>query len=59
VTGKWLCKIGIHRPLKILGFNFTDAVSYRKVYDAKCRCGLKWLTDSAYGWFGFKMRKEE
>ena len=55
----FLCRIGIHRPLKIQGCAFIDQVSHKEVFRATCWCGKKWLTDSVFGWFGFKMEKQE
>ena len=53
-----LCKIGIHRPLKIKTCLFVDNVSGKEVFSATCPCGKKWMTDSIFGWFGFKTEKE-
>ncbi len=55
----FLCDIGIHRPLAIKDCAFIDQVSHKEVFHAVCPCGKKWLTDSVFGWFGFKMEKEE
>ena len=54
---KLLCKLGIHRPLKILNCDFIDRVSGKEVFNATCPCGKKWLTDSVFGWFGFKTKR--
>ena len=52
-----LCKLGIHRPLKIGSLLFIDKVDGSDVREAVCPCGLKWMTTSVFGWFGFKTRK--
>jgi hypothetical protein len=49
-----LCKIGIHRPLIGHSHNFIDKVSGKTVYDVKCPCGKRWMTDSPFKYFGFK-----
>ena len=53
-----LCRIGIHRPLKIKSSNFTDTVSGKTVFNAECSCKKKWLTDGVFGWFGTKTLKK-
>ena len=55
---KILCKLGIHRPLTIKEFNFTDIVSHKSVRNAQCPCGKEWMTDSLNRWFGFKVEKQ-
>lgn len=50
-----LCKIGIHRPLKIGSINFVDIINNKAVRNAKCSCGKEWLTDSISGWWGFRI----
>ncbi len=50
-----LCLIGIHRPLKIMDAKFQDVVSKKMVFEAKCPCGKRFMTDSFNGWFGFKV----
>jgi len=52
-----LCKLGIHRPLKIGHLAFVDVASGKDVRYATCPCGKKWLTDSVFGWFGYKTEK--
>jgi len=54
-----LCKIGIHRPLRIKSSSFTDAVSGATVFNAECSCKKQWLTDGVFGWFGFRVPKDE
>jgi len=54
-----LCKLGIHRPLKIKDCNFVDIVSGKEVFNASCSCGKTWLTDSVFGWFGFKVERNK
>ena len=54
-----LCRIGLHRPLKQHHHNFIDKVSGKTVYTAKCPCGIEWMTDSIFGWFGFKVKRRE
>ena len=50
------CKLGWHRPLKRHIYNFTDLVSGKVVYNARCSCGLKWNVDSSKsGFSGHKM----
>jgi hypothetical protein len=59
---KWLCKIGIHRPLFGHYCTFVDKISQKDVFKARCFCGRRWLTDSVFGWLGFKVEifhKEE
>jgi hypothetical protein len=51
----WLCKIGIHRPLSDHHHDFIDQVSGKTVFNAVCSCGKKWMVDSLFGWFGFKV----
>lgn len=53
-----LCKIGIHRPLKILNSLFTDTVTGKTVRTSKCSCGKEWMTDGGK-WFGFKILREQ
>jgi hypothetical protein len=53
-----LCKLGIHRPLKIGELRFVDIVSGKDVRYATCPCGKKWLTDSVFGWLGTKIEKK-
>lgn len=53
-----LCKLGIHRPLKVGYGLFTDIVTGNTVREATCPCGKKWMTDSVFGWFGFKTKRE-
>ena len=53
-----LCKIGIHRPLKNHTYDFTDKVSRMTVYEAECSCGIKWMVDSPFKYFGHKIKKE-
>lgn len=50
----FLCKIGVHRPLKSHRFAFTDMRSDKAVYRADCHCGCEWLVDSKNKWLGFK-----
>jgi hypothetical protein len=52
-----LCKYGIHRPLNGHRHNFVDSVSGKTVFTAVCPCGKKWMTDSLFKWFGFKVEK--
>jgi len=52
-----LCRLGIHRPLKDHRHNFIDVVSGKTVYNAECPCGLTWMVDSPFGWFGDRMLK--
>lgn len=52
---KWLCKIGIHRPLSNFHGLFRDIVSGKTVFRATCPCGKEWMTDSLFAWAGFKM----
>ena len=59
---KWLCKIGIHRPLFGHYCSFIDKINHKEVFKAQCCCGKRWLTDSVFGWLGFKVEifyKEE
>jgi len=51
---KLLCKIGIHRPLKIGEFLFIDRWGC-KVHLAVCPCGKTWMTDGG-PWMGLKCR---
>lgn len=50
-----LCKLGVHRPLKIGMTLFVDKVSHKDVREAFCPCGIRWMVDSTSPWFGFKM----
>lgn len=52
------CKIGIHRPLTIGNIVFIDQLTENTVYDATCSCGIEWFTDSCFGWFGYRIRKD-
>lgn len=54
-----LCRIGIHRPLKIGASAFTDLVSGKMVRYATCSCGKEWLTTSVFGWFGYKTQRSK
>ena len=54
-----LCKTGLHRPLKNYHHYFIDSVSGKTVFIAECLCGIKWLTDSPFGWFGYRIRIKE
>lgn len=54
-----LCKLGIHRPLFGHKNGFSDVVSGRRVHYAKCSCGINWMTDSIFGWFGSKIKGTE
>ena len=59
---KLLCKLNIHRPLIIQNLDFIDKVSGKEVFEAKCFCGKKWLTDSIsiFGrWFGFRIQRPD
>ena len=52
---KWFfCIIGWHW---IEGHepSFTDVVSGKTVYHAKCHCGQEWLVDSALPLLGFRV----
>jgi len=53
----WLCSIGLHRPLRGHHHNFIDKVSGLTVYNATCPCGKKWMTDSPFKFFGFKVER--
>ncbi len=55
---KWLCKIGIHRPLHGFHGLFQDVVSHKTVFEATCPCGKKWMTDSLFRWAGYKIEEE-
>ena len=59
MIGKYLCKIGIHRPLKKHKFIFVDGISHKSVYEAECSCGKIWLVNSTCGFFGHKVRSHE
>jgi hypothetical protein len=52
-----LCRVGIHRPLTIKDCAFIDQVSHKEVFNAICHCGKRWMVDSPFGWFGFKIEK--
>lgn len=52
---KWLCRIGIHRPLIGHSCQFIDQISHKEVFKAKCPCGKIWLVDSLFGFFGDKV----
>ena len=52
---KFLCLIGIHRPLKVMDSKFWDKVAHKMVFDAECSCGKKFMTDDINGWKGFKL----
>lgn len=52
-----LCKLGIHRPLKIGRYLFTDRVVGKMVRVAECPCGKKWMTDSDNRWFSYRIPK--
>lgn len=54
-----LCKHGIHRPLSGHQYHFTDTVSGKAVYIAKCPCGKEYLVDSRNGWLGSKTRRQK
>lgn len=54
-----LCRIGIHRPLKIGSYLFTDHVSGDTVREAVCSCGKNWMTTSVFGWFGYKTQRSK
>ena len=56
---KFLCRIGIHRPLKIMDAYFKDQVSGKMVFEAECPCGKKFMTDDINGWKGFKVEKNK
>jgi CxxC motif-containing protein len=49
---KLLCKIGIHRPLKVGKLLFTDRWGC-EVHLATCPCGKTWMTDGG-PWKGYK-----
>lgn len=53
---KLLCYIGIHRPLKWIGFAFTDIISHKTVWYGECPCGKEYLTNGN-SWFGFRIKK--
>ncbi len=40
----FLCKIGVHRPMRMLGYLFMDGISGRAVYDYECECGRQWMS---------------
>ena len=52
-----LCKLGIHRPLKLRNTDFVDRVTGLCVRNGRCSCGINWLTDSWTGWWGFRVRR--
>ncbi len=54
---KFLCKIGIHRPLIIEDSAFVDCISKKMVFHARCSCNKKWLTNNFNGWFGFRVQR--
>lgn len=56
---KVLCKIGLHRPLKIRSCLFIDVVSGKEVFESYCPCGKRWLTDSTFGWLGHKIQLDK
>lgn len=53
-----LCRFGIHRPLRNHVAYFTDKVSGKIVYSATCSCGKVWMTDSPFGFWGFRIKKK-
>lgn len=48
-----LCRLGIHRPLKLGKLADFAKVPGKEVRYATCACGKEWLTTSVFGWFGF------
>lgn len=53
---KFLCWLGIHRPLIIEDAFFLDKKSGKMVFHARCSCNKKWLSDNINGWKGFKIQ---
>jgi hypothetical protein len=53
-----LCRLGIHRPLKLIKFKYVDPSTGELVFISKCPCGQHWL-NAGYKWFGFKIRTLE
>lgn len=51
-----LCRLGVHRPLRGHSFLFHDIVSGKRVFAARCPCEIRWLTDSLFGFFGFRIK---
>jgi hypothetical protein len=58
MLGKILCKLGWHRPLYNHRFNFVETYSGKTVYNAECRCGIRFMVDSLSGFGGFKVKRQ-
>lgn len=54
---RFLCKIGIHRPLVVQEHLFNDFVTNESVMRATCPCGREWMTDGG-PWIGFKVERK-
>ena len=48
-----LCLLGLHWPLREFEYICTDQFTGHAVYEARCSCGLYWLT---WGRWGLKER---
>ena len=40
---RFLCRIGVHRPMKEICYSFTDVVVKKGVYEWRCSCGREYL----------------
>lgn len=45
------CKIGLHWPMRLVEYFFTDIVVGKPVYQALCPCGRAWMVGSRYPFF--------
>ena len=58
MSKKFLCWIGIHRPLKIMDASlYIQDKNNKTSFDAECDCGKEWFTDNFNGWIGFRIEK--
>jgi hypothetical protein len=55
---RFLCKVGLHIPIKKISYLFTDYISKKRVYEYKCKCGKhSWMCTSILDSFFFKVKK--
>jgi hypothetical protein len=48
---KLLCRLGLHWPIDICHYYFTDIVSGLPVYKGRCSCGREFMTNGRWHFF--------
>lgn len=58
MVGRFMCRIGVHRPMRHIRVLFYDFIAKEHVRLYKCACGLDWMAHNKWGW-RMKMHGEE